>query len=106
MSEQKFKESKSSLALSQALIDRMRAEQMPQEEPVTEETGQPQGMGPEAPQEEVAETPTEAPTEEPVAEQGESRLERMFSEFMETVNNLFKREQEQEPDKQEAPKVE
>ena len=99
MSEQKFKESKSSLAFSQALIDRMRAEQMPQEEPtMTPEQEMPQEQEMAAPEEvtETTETP-ETPQEKPEEENGESRLENMFSEFMDTMNKFFKREQEKEP---------
>lgn len=104
MSEQEFKAAKSSLAFSQGLIDRLRGEQapvaseMPQEATIEPEVVEETAIDPETPQEPISGA-TEETIEEP---QEESRLERMFGDFMATMDKFFKREQEKEEVSEEA----
>ncbi len=100
MSEQKFKESKSSLAFSQALIDRMRAEQspqMPQEAPMEHEMMEDTPMAEETPQEPVLES-TEKVVEEPQEEKQEEKggIGETLKHFMDEVRGMFEKKEDED----------
>jgi len=97
MSEQKFKQAKSSLAFSQSLLDSMRQQQAPME--ATEGQEMPQEAMPEPIVEEeavVEEKPQEEPISEatePVEEEEKEDLGATLKYFMDEVRGMFKKKE-------------